>query len=124
MNDSATARPIPFSLALGALAGAAMIATTMLTHRGPAIFITYALLIIATGVFLKLGAVAPFARRFSMALGAFMTATMVLYLYIGTVATGHLASLSLLGHAWRIGLMLAIGSALSAAVAQLTARNA
>jgi len=101
-----------------------MIVTTMMTHRGPMVFIPYTLLVLTSAVYLKLGAVAPFARRFSMALGAFMVATMWLYVYIGTFATGHIASLSLLGHAWRIGLMLAIGSALSAAVAQFTARNA
>lgn len=124
MNDSATARPIAFSLALGTLAGAAMIVTTMLTTRGPAVFIPYTLLVIVSAVYLKLGGVAPFARRFAMALGAFMTGTMWFYVYIATLARGHSSGIGVLGHAWRIGLMLAIGSALSAAVAQLTARNA
>jgi hypothetical protein len=50
-----------------------------------------------------------------------MFATVILYVFIGLVAAKTLFIISPSGHAWRLGVMLFIGSALSAAVAQLTA---
>jgi hypothetical protein len=57
--------------------------------------------------------------RFALALGVFMLATVLLYLFIGLFHAKTLFVISPLGHAWRLGLMLLIGGALSAAVAQL-----
>jgi hypothetical protein len=65
-----------------------------------------------------------FGRRFTLTLGAFMFATLLLYLFIGLVAATTLFIISTSGHSWRLGIMLLIGSALSAAVAQLTATRA
>jgi hypothetical protein len=42
-----------------------------------------------------------------------------LYLFVGLVAARTLFAISLIGHAWRLGLMLVIGLLLSAAVAQI-----
>ena len=43
-----------------------------------------------------------------------MFATLLLYLFIGLVQAKTLSVISPLGHAWRLGFMLLIGSALSA----------
>lgn len=120
MTGTATLRPTAFSLALGVLGGAALIVTTTLTHRGPMIFLPYTALVLAAAAYLRLEGVQGLSRRFFMALGAFMTATVILYLFIGFVQQHNAANISLTGHAWRLGAMLAIGATLSAAVAQLT----
>ncbi len=117
---TATNRPIAFSLALGLLGGSALITTVSLTTRGPMIFLPYAAIVLATAVYLRHERVRPFVRRFSLALGTFMCASLFLYLFIGLVAARTLFAISLAGHAWRLGLMLGIGALLSAAMAQIT----
>ena len=117
---TATNRPIAFSFAVGLLGGSALISTVSLTTRGPMIFLPYAGIVFATAVYLRHERVRPFARRFTMALGTFMCASVLLYLFIGLVAARTLFAISMAGHAWRLGLMLGIGAVLSAAVAQIT----
>lgn len=121
MTGAATHRPVAFSLALGLLGGAALVVTVSTTSRGPIVLVPYAVLVLVTAAYLRLENVQHFARRFTLSLGSFMVATIVLYLFIGLVAAKTLFVISLWGHAWRLGIMLAIGAALSAAVAQLTA---
>ena len=118
---NATRRPIGFAVSLGVLGGAALIATSSLSHRGPMIYVPYAAIILAAAFYLRSEHVQPFATRFAIALGSFMVATIIVYLFLGLYAAGTMTDISLAGHAWRLGLMLAIGAALSAAVAQLTA---
>ena len=120
MTGTATHRPIAFAIALGFIGGAALIVATVVTTRGPLQLLPYVALVLATAAYLRLEGVRGFMRRFGIALGAFMLATVVLYLFIGLVHARTLFSIPLLGHAWRLGLMLLIGGALSAAVAQLT----
>ena len=118
---TATQQPIAFVLSLGVLGGAALIATASLSTRGPLIYIPYAAIVLTSAAYLRFERVQPFAMRFTLALGVFMLATVLLYLFIGLFHAKTLLVISPLGHAWRLGLMLLIGSALSAAVAQLTA---
>ena len=113
-------RPIAFSLAVGVLGGSALITTVSLTTRGITIFLPYAAIVLATALFLRHERVRPFARRFKLALGTFTCASVLLYLFIGLVAARTLFAISVVGHAWRLGLMLGIGALLSAAVAQIT----
>lgn len=117
---TATSRPVACSCALGLLGGSALIATVSLTSTGPMIYLPYGLLIIATGFFLRHERVQPFSRRFCLALGAFMGASLLLYGFVGLVAARTLFATPLAGHAWRLGLMLGLGGLLSAAVAQVT----
>lgn len=121
---AATRRPVAFSIALGILGGGALIATTMLSSRGPLVLVPYAALMIIAALFLRAEVVQPLSRRFSLALGAFMTATVILYLFIAIFAAHSLTTISLAGHLWRLGVMLGIGAVLSAAVAQVTATSA
>ena len=119
--DSATDRPIAFALALGTLGGAALITTKMLSSRGPVGLLVYAALLLVAAAYLRLGQVRPFTRRLGMCLGAFMMGTAIFYADILLFVNPAALQIPLWGHAWRIGVMLGIGSALSAAVAQLTA---
>jgi hypothetical protein len=118
---TATQRPIAFALSLGLLGGGALIATVSLTHRGPMIYVPYAVIVLAGAFYLRLERVQGFAKRFALSLGAFMFATVLLYGFIGLVQARTLFIIPLSGHAWRLGGMLLIGAALSAAVSQLTA---
>ena len=117
----ATSRPIAFVASLGLLGGAALITTISLSRRGPLIYLPYAAIILATAFYLRSEHVQGFGTRFAMALGAFMLATVILYLFIGLYTAKTLFIISFAGHAWRLAFMFAVGSLLSAAVAQLTA---
>lgn len=121
MIGSATDRPLAFMLALGVLGGSALIVVEWTTTRGPVVLFPYAALVLTALFYLRVEHVQEWTRRFSITLGSFMLATVLLYLFIGLVLAGTLARISLAGHAWRLGLMLLIGSVLSAAVAQLSA---
>jgi hypothetical protein len=120
MSGTATQRPLAFALSLGLLGGGALITTVSITTKGPLVFIPYAAIVLVAGIYLRIERVQHFGRRFALALGSFMFATVLLYLFIGLVQAKSLFVISALGHAWRLGFMLVIGSALSAALAQLT----
>jgi len=117
----ATSRPIAFVASLGVLGGAALIATVSLSRRGPMIYIPYAAIILVAAFYLRSEHVQAFGTRFAMVLGAFMLATVIIYLFVGLYTAKSLFVISLAGHAWRLAFMFAIGALLSAAVAQLTA---
>lgn len=120
-RSGASDRPVAFVLAFGALGGAALITTVSVSRRGPMIFLPYAAIVLACAALLRAERVNGFGRRFALHLGAFMTSTIVVYLFIGQFKARTLTSISLSGHAWRLGGMAAIGTILSLAVAQLTA---
>lgn len=48
-----------------------------------------------------------------------MVATLVVYVFVGAVLAGTLLDIPVWGHAWRLGMMAAIGGVLSGAVAYL-----
>lgn len=119
MRGSATDRPLAFVLALGLLGGAALVTVEWATTRGPLILFPYAAIVISSALYLRFEQVQGWVRRFSLALGVFMVATLTVYGFIDRVLVR--SSISVWGHTWRLGFMLLLGSALSAAVAQLTA---
>jgi hypothetical protein len=67
--------------------------------------------------YLKLAGVPAFRRRFLLSLTSFMTATAIFYVFVATAVARSLFDISLLGHGWRIGVMLGIGMMVSALVA-------
>ena len=121
MTTSARApkQSVPLALALGALGGAALIAMTWLSTRGPLILLPYGALVLSSLVAVRLAGWPEFSRRSAAAFLAFMVATVVLYVFIGTVASGTLLEVSAWGHTWRLGFMALIGGVLSGAVAYL-----
>lgn len=121
MTDFESAKkPIPIALALGFLGGAALIMTTELTNTGPAIYIPYTVLIIATFAALRAVNWSSFSKRFSASLLTFMVATIIWYLFIGIFDAGTILEISVWGHLWRLGFFAAIGGILSLAVAYLS----
>lgn len=117
---NATARPLAFSLSLGTLGAGALIVTVWNTRRGPAVLLPYAALVILAAIYLRAEHVQGFQRRFGMTLTTFMVATVIFYVFVGAVQAKTLTVIPLWGHAWRLGLMLALGSVIAAAVAQVT----
>jgi len=118
---TATQNAVSFALSLGLVGGASLIAAFSLTKNGPVIYLTYAAIVLACAIYLRVERVQPFAKRFALSLAVFMFGNLALYLFIGLVQAKTLFVISLLGHAWRLGFVFLIGAALSAAVAQLTA---
>lgn len=112
-------KPIPVALAIGILGGAALIMTTELTNKGPAIYIPYAVLVITIFGVLRSIRWPELTKRFAASFLAFMVSTIILYLFIGIFAAGTITEITLWGHAWRLGFMAAIGGVLSFAVAYL-----
>lgn len=111
-------RPHLFAFIAGVVAALAFIATSYLTNRGPAVFVPYAVLLACTAVYLRWSRIESFRGRFSVALTAYMVASLLFYVFIATVRTDAWRVISLAGHAWRIfGLMLGIGVVVSSVVA-------
>ncbi len=118
-----------FALLLGLLGGITLIATTNLTNRGPAIFLPYALLMTGVLITARLSRISTFKGRFLLGIGAFMCATIILYIYIVTVINpdgvrswaAHISvPMIIWEHVWRLGLMLMFGIPVSAIIAQLS----
>jgi lipopolysaccharide export LptBFGC system permease protein LptF len=120
---TATQRRIAFALSLGLLGGGALIATVSHTTRGPVILLTYAMIVLSSAFYVRLERLQGFANRFALSLGVFMFATLLLYVFIGLFQAKTFFVISIPGHLWRLGLMLIVGAALSAAVAQLTSTS-
>jgi hypothetical protein len=74
-------------------------------------------------MYLRAEKVRPFGRRFAMALGAFMVATIVLMAWIVTIANPAALTTPLWSKVWPLLVMLGIGAVLSAAVAQLSSTD-
>lgn len=114
-----TKKPIPLALSLGIIGGTALIITTIVTSKGLAIFIPYTALIIAIFAVLRAVHWSSFSKRFSTSFLTFMVATLIMYLFIGIYDAGTILEIPVWGHIWRLGLVAAIGGALSFAVAYL-----
>lgn len=112
-------KPIPVALALGILGGAALIITTELTNTGPAIYIPYAILVIAIFATLRSLNWPELSKRFTTSFLAFMVASIIMYLFIGTFDAGTILEIPVWGHIWRLGFLATIGGILSLAVAYL-----
>lgn len=116
-------KPFTIVLSIGFLGGAALIITTLLTSKGPAIFIPFAVLIIATFAVLRASNWSSFSKRFTISFLILMVATVILYLFIGFFDAGTILDISVWGHVWRLGLMGAIGGILSLSVAYLAKKD-
>jgi hypothetical protein len=120
---TAFSRPLAFTIALGILGGAALIATVVLSRRGPMIFLPYAAIVLAGAFYLRLDHVRPFTLRLIVSTGSFMIATLIVYVFIVGFEAHSARHISVIGHAWRLGLMLLIGVVLASVVAYLTSSD-
>lgn len=126
----------PRALVIGCFGGAGLALTTLYSRRGPMIYPVYAAILGALALLLTRYPEIRYAQRFTAALAAFLVASMALYVTAGIVsdrarrrlvAEGRLpqtvlhARLSILGHAWRLGFLVAVGTVVSAGVAFIAA---
>ena len=117
---------------IGAFGGAGLALTATYSRRGPMIYPVYASILAALAVLLSRYPDLPYLGRVLAALIGFCIATAAAYAAVGIlarrarrrlVAKGRLPAsalhfrLSIVGHAWRIGLLLVIGTIVSAGVA-------
>jgi hypothetical protein len=120
MNNLALSlkKPVPLTLILGIFGGTGLILTDALTTYGPAIFIPYAALVIASFVALRLADLPNLVQRFSTVFVGFMLATIILSIFI-TTEEGTLAKIPVWGYIWSLGFMAIIGGSLSLNAAYL-----
>jgi hypothetical protein len=117
---------------IGAFGGAGLALTATYSRRGPMIYPVYAAILAALAVLLSRYPDLPYLGRVLAGLIGFCVATAAMYVAVGIlarrarrrlVAEGRLPAsalqfrLSIVGHTWRIGLLLAIGTIVSAGVA-------
>jgi hypothetical protein len=117
---------------IGAFGGAGLALTATYSRRGPLIYPVYAAILAALAILLSRYPDLPYLSRVFAALVGFCVATAAAYVAVGIlsrrarrrlVAIGRLPAsalqfrLSIVGHAWRIGLLLVIGTIVSAGVA-------
>ena len=121
---------VPRALVLGAFGGAALVLTVMYSTRGPLILPVYAALLAALGLLLARYTTVSYAGRFVAALVGFSAASVFLYVAVVVLVErerqrlrragrlrDHATGVSLAGHAWRVGFLLAVGAVASAGVA-------
>src|ERR1051325_9895839 len=88
-----------------------------LSRRGPTILLPYTAIVLAGALYLRLARARPFLRRLLLSAGSFMIATLILYVFIARFQVHDTPKISMLGHAWRLALMLLIGGVSASAVA-------
>jgi hypothetical protein len=108
----------------GLLGGSAILAVALLDVRGPElVYAVYTVLV------LGLTAVASWRfpsdrwQRFGIVFTGFMVASLVFYLYIVLIDNPSALSIPVLGHAWRLGVLAAVGAVLAGAAAFFTERS-
>jgi hypothetical protein len=106
-----TNRPVVIAAAWGIVGGVFLVmgqARGVPRTRASLIVLVFASVVIGSALTLKRSGSRP--RRFALGLGAFMLATLTLYLYIGVVVNPHVLNLPVWDHAWRLSVMLAVGA--------------
>ena len=109
-----------FTAGIGVAGGAAIIAANDLSTYGPLVLVPYALILIVTALYLRRKRIERFAGRFNVSLGAFMIATLVVYVWILTIDNPQAVRAGVWPLLWPLAMMICVGSALSAGVAALT----
>jgi hypothetical protein len=117
---------------IGAFGGAGLALTATYSRRGPLIYPVYAAILAALAILLSRYPDLPYLGRVLAAFVGFCVATAAAYVAVGLlsrrarrrlVASGRLPAtalqfrLSIVGHAWRIALLLVIGTIVSAGIA-------
>lgn len=114
-----TRRSLSLALALGALGGAMLVLCDMFLTPGKYLLIPYALVALGSLLAIRAERLASFSERFATGFLTFVLAS--LPLYVSVALSPAVAPLGLLGHAWRFGLLVGLGAAISLASARVAA---
>ncbi|HEY8182818.1 MAG TPA: hypothetical protein VII32_11290 [Thermoanaerobaculia bacterium] len=117
MSKMFSPRIVSLAVALGVVGGAVIVLSHMFFTPGKYVLITYAVVIVGATLAVRAERLASFAERFATGLLAF-----ALYAgahYVAVSFSPGVSSLGLLGHAWRLALLLGIGAVINLATARL-----
>lgn len=114
-----TRRSLSLALALGALGGAVLVLSAMFFTPGKNLLLPYALVVVGSLVAILAEGMAAFSERFLTGLLAFLLSSLALY--VSFALSPAVAQVGILGHTWRIGLLVGIGAVISLATARLAA---
>lgn len=110
---------ISLATALGVFGAAVLVLSHMFFTRGKYLLIPYAVFVVASTAVIRAEQLLRFRERFAIGLGAFTIASVVFY--IALLLSPQTVHLSLLGHAWRVAFIVAIGVAINLPAARLAA---
>ncbi len=113
-----TRRSLSLALALGFLGGLVLALSHTFFTPGKFILLPWAAVVLGTLVAIRADAIAPFSQRFMVGFVAFGISSLALYVAVLTSPGVH--SVGLLGHAWRLGALLAVGALLNLGTAPLS----
>ena len=121
LSYASSKRPIPLALSLGVLGGSAIVLSGFFVGQGQEIMLVYATFVLVSFGAVRVAQWTDYSSRFWALFGAFMTATVIHYLYIVLVVRGWdvMQMMPWWGHVWRLGVMAVIGGVISAAGAYL-----
>jgi hypothetical protein len=116
-------RAVRFGAIVGLSGGIALVSVLELSRRGQTIYVPYTLLVLVLTAIAGLSTGLQRWLRFGLVFTGFMVASLVLYLYIILTDNSSASSISILGHAWRLAILVGVGSILAAAAAFVTERS-
>ncbi len=113
-----TRRTLSLALALGLPGGLVLALSHTFFTPGKYILLPWAAVVLGTVVAIRADAIAPLPERFTVGFVAFAVSSFALYAAVLSSPGVH--SVGLLGHTWRVGVLLAIGALLSLVTAPLS----
>lgn len=119
-----TRRSLSLALSLGVLGGALLVLSFVFLTPGKYLLVPYSAMVILITAIVRSERIAQFGERFLVGLTAFTIASIGLYVAVAVTANG--AAIGVLGHAWRLAFVFAVGAAVNlpaARLAHVTART-
>lgn len=113
-----TRRSLSLALALGLLGGLVLALSHAFFTPGKYILLPWAAVVLGTVVAIRADAIAPFSQRFMAGFIAFAISSLALYAAV--LASPGVSAIGMLGHAWRLGALLAVGALLNLITAPLS----
>jgi hypothetical protein len=119
MNRGMSWTSLSLAIALGVLGGTVLVLSFAFFTPGKDLLITYTVVILATTAVIRAEGLASWFERFAAGLIPFIIASLALY--VAVAVDPHSASISFLGHAWRLALLVGVGVAINFATARVAA---
>jgi hypothetical protein len=116
VNEMFGNRLLTLTFASGLLGGALLVLASFFLTPGKLVLVPYALLVLGTLLIVRAERISSFRARFAVGLGVFVLGSLALYVAI-VVAVGP--SFGILGHLWRLAVVLALGVAVNLPLARL-----
>lgn len=112
-----SARNVSLALALGVFGAAVLVLSFVFFTPGKYLLIPYAGVVLATTAVIRAEHITDFGGRFAIGFLSFTVASLSLYVAVAT--SPGASNVPLLGHAWRIAFLLAVGVAINLPAARI-----